>query len=119
MTRVYQTPPVPRPTKAEPQAQPSQSTNIVPVKGMMSVESIDFSDDEQHQQQQPSMPPPPVTENLDSLMADLGNMVKPRTENSTEINVCVNKKKKKKKREMLINYYLIEKWLNRIGKYAI
>ncbi|ORE10337.1 hypothetical protein BCV72DRAFT_221648 [Rhizopus microsporus var. microsporus] len=80
-----QTPPVPRPTKAEPQAQPSQSTNIVPVKGMMSVESIDFSDDEQHRQQ-PSMPPPPVTENLDSLMADLGNMVKPRTENSTEIN---------------------------------
>ncbi|CAO3664699.1 unnamed protein product [Rhizopus stolonifer] len=49
----------------------SQPIHIVPVKGMMSVESIGYSDEEQSPQKATR------TENLDSLMADLGNMVKP------------------------------------------
>lgn len=67
-----QLPPLPR--SKETQGLPSQSTNIIPVKGMMSVESINLSDDEGDGQ-------PPLMENgnnqsLDSLMADLGNMVR-------------------------------------------
>lgn len=47
-------------------AKASQSTHIVPVKGTINVETVDYSDDEGNGNIQ----------SLDSLMADLGNMVK-------------------------------------------
>lgn len=47
-------------------AKASQSTHIVPVKGTINVETMDYSDDEGSGNIQ----------SLDSLMADLGNMVK-------------------------------------------
>ncbi|KAI8876796.1 hypothetical protein K501DRAFT_288716 [Backusella circina FSU 941] len=72
--------------------QPSQSTNIIPVKGMISVESIDYSDDDDDNDHSP---PPPLSmsnhhenaQSIDSLMADLGNMVKtPRPDNNNSMN---------------------------------
>jgi hypothetical protein len=72
---------LPKPKTIDAQAHPSQSTNIVPVKGMISVESIGYSDDENG-----GLSPIADNENiqsLDSLMADLGNMVKtPRGDTS-------------------------------------
>jgi hypothetical protein len=57
------------------QALPSQSTNIVPVKGTINVENVDYSDDDEGSGGNPN------NQSLDSLMADLGNMVKtPRPE---------------------------------------
>ncbi|KAI9247869.1 hypothetical protein BY458DRAFT_526835 [Sporodiniella umbellata] len=73
----------PMPQSIDAQAQPSQSTHIVPVKGMISVENVGYIDDE------PRSPPQhqPRADNLDSLMTDLGNMVKPsRSENTPEMN---------------------------------
>ncbi|KAL0096863.1 hypothetical protein J3Q64DRAFT_1630293 [Phycomyces blakesleeanus] len=52
-------------------AQPSKSTNIVPVKGMISVEPADPSDDESSRPNTGSG----NFQSLDSLMADLDNMV--------------------------------------------
>ena len=61
------------PTKSlEPQAHPSQSTNIVPVKGMISVENVSFGDE--NDEGRPTTEPENL-QSLDSLMADLGNMV--------------------------------------------
>ncbi|KAI9252453.1 hypothetical protein BY458DRAFT_523041 [Sporodiniella umbellata] len=57
--------------KTKANGKPSQSTHIVPVKGMMSVESIDYLDEDL------GVMKASRTENLDSLMSDLGNMVKP------------------------------------------
>ncbi|KAI7905497.1 uncharacterized protein BX663DRAFT_499944 [Cokeromyces recurvatus] len=62
-------PPLPKPKHNDTKA---HTTNIIPVKGMMNVESVDYLDDENNGQL-------PMTENgntqsIDSLMADLGNM---------------------------------------------
>ncbi|KAI7893447.1 uncharacterized protein EV154DRAFT_479451 [Mucor mucedo] len=57
-------PPMPQPKSMDAKA--SQSTQIVPVKGTINVETMDYSDDEGNGNIQ----------SLDSLMADLGNMVK-------------------------------------------
>lgn len=66
-----QIPPVPQHAKSiDAKAHPSQSTNIVPVKGTISVENLEYSDDEGHIGNNENM------QSLDSLMADLGNMVK-------------------------------------------
>ncbi|KAI8370242.1 hypothetical protein BD560DRAFT_396821 [Blakeslea trispora] len=63
----------PMPTKSiEPQAHPSQSTNIVPVKGTINVENVTFGDE--NDEGRPSTDPENL-QSLDSLMADLGNMV--------------------------------------------
>ncbi|KAI8365051.1 hypothetical protein EDC96DRAFT_510303 [Choanephora cucurbitarum] len=68
----------PMPTKSlEPQAHPSQSTNIVPVKGMISVENVSFDDDEGRPTTEPEN-----LQSLDSLMADLGNMVQTPNDHS-------------------------------------
>lgn len=59
----------------------SQSTNIVPVKGTISVESVvDYSDDENDVERSKNG----NIQSLDSLMADLGNMVK--TPRPTELD---------------------------------
>ncbi|KAL9544193.1 hypothetical protein MBANPS3_007742 [Mucor bainieri] len=68
-------PPIPQNKQIDTKAQLSQSTNIIPVKGMISVESMDYSDEDEGNGRSP------VSDNgniqsLDSLMADLGNMVK-------------------------------------------
>ncbi|KAI9483555.1 MAG: hypothetical protein EXX96DRAFT_558627 [Benjaminiella poitrasii] len=67
----------PMPKAKNPNDTKAHTTNIIPIKGMMSVESMDYLDDENNGQL-------PTSENgniqsLDSLMADLGNMVKPPT----------------------------------------
>jgi hypothetical protein len=60
----------------------SQSTNIVPVKGTISVESVvDYSDDEDNEGERSKNG---NIQSLDSLMADLGNMVK--TPRPTDLN---------------------------------
>lgn len=66
---------MPQNKSIDTKAHPSQSTNIIPVKGMISVESMDYSDEDEGNGRSP------VSDNgniqsLDSLMADLGNMVK-------------------------------------------
>lgn len=64
--------PMPQQSKhIDAKAHPSQSTNIVPVKGTINVENVDYSDDDEgHVENNGNM------QSLDSLMADLGNMVK-------------------------------------------
>ncbi|KAI8636468.1 hypothetical protein BD408DRAFT_426099 [Parasitella parasitica] len=80
-------PPMPQHKKIDTKAHPSQSTNIIPVKGMISVESADYSDEDEGNGRS-SVSDNGNTQSLDSLMADLGNMVKtPRFDmkNSTDV----------------------------------
>lgn len=67
----------------EPQA--SQSTNIVPIKGTVNVEAIDLSDDEKGymNDQRNKTGSDGNFQSLDSLMADLGNMVSSGSKTAT------------------------------------
>ncbi|GAA5801891.1 hypothetical protein HPULCUR_007349 [Helicostylum pulchrum] len=75
-------PPMPQSKPIDAKAHPSQSTNIVPVKGTINVESVDYSDDEESGGGGGggggggSSSGNGNIQSLDSLMADLGNMVK-------------------------------------------
>ncbi|KAG0749092.1 hypothetical protein G6F57_005882 [Rhizopus arrhizus] len=77
-----QLPPLPQSSSPSVEAQPSQSTNIIPVKGMMSVESVNYYEDNNNSSNNNQ----PMTDNLDSLMADLGNMVKPSRSEMSQHN---------------------------------
>ncbi|KAI8089158.1 uncharacterized protein BX664DRAFT_262560 [Halteromyces radiatus] len=75
------------PTPKNPTAPPaSQSTTIVPMKGTINVEPVsnkDSSDEEDDDLTQ-------FSDSLDSLMADLGNMVHSRSQDSTNDNILSN-----------------------------
>ncbi|KAI8986946.1 hypothetical protein BDB01DRAFT_784030 [Pilobolus umbonatus] len=70
---VEQLPPMPTQKGLESQAHPSQSTNIIPTMGMISVEQVVPMDDSDGNRNISSLDHAP---SIDSLMADLGNMVK-------------------------------------------
>ncbi|KAI8094222.1 hypothetical protein BDF21DRAFT_331557 [Thamnidium elegans] len=86
-------PPMPQSKSIDAKAHPSQSTNIVPVKGTINVESVDYSDDEGSGGGggggggSGGGGSNGNIQSLDSLMADLGNMVKtPRPDTNNNNN---------------------------------